>query len=239
MTKIALVTGANKGIGYETARGLGAHGYTVLLGARSAERGWTAAAALREEGYRVDFIRLDVTDPGSVVTAATRIEAEHGHLDVLVNNAGIARYDGSALPSETTLATLCEVYETNLFGVVTTNTLLPLLRRADRARIVNVSSDLGSIALALDPGSPYYPLAFLAYASSKNALNMATACWAKELRDTGITVNAVNPGLTATDLNNHSGHRTPGEGARIVITVATQDAPPTGAFRQEDGPLPW
>ncbi|GHJ46673.1 carbonyl reductase [Catellatospora sp. TT07R-123] len=240
MTKTALITGANKGIGYEIARGLAAHGFTVLVAARSAERGTAAAAALRTEGHRADFVQLDVTDPESIAAAAARIDAEYGRLDVLVNNAGIARYDGTALPSEATVATLREVYETNLFGVVAvTNAMLPLLRRADDARIINMSSDLGSISLAMDPESPYYKLAFLAYASSKSALNMATACYAKELRDSGISVNAVNPGFTATDLNNNSGTRTREEGARIAVAVATQDSPPTGAFLQDDGPLPW
>ncbi|GGR72722.1 dehydrogenase [Micromonospora fulviviridis] len=247
-TTIALITGANKGIGLATARQLGARGMTVLVGARDAARGGEAADKLRAEGVDARFVPLDVTDAASVAAAAELVEREYGHLDVLVNNAGIIRADGSALPSETTLDTLREVYETNVFGVVAvTNALLPLLRRAPAARIVNVSSEVGSIAVMTDPEGALFALTSIPYPSSKTALNMVTAMYAKELRDTPIKVNAANPGYCATDLNHHSGFRTPEEGAEVSVHLATLPADaPSGLLwgYQMDagggyGVLPW
>src|SRR5260370_29764457 len=214
MTTIALITGANKGIGFETARLLGARGGTVLVGARDEARGQEAERALRDGGADARFVQLDVTDEKSVRRAAEWVEAEFGRLDILVNNAGIARGDGAGLPSQTTVATLRAVYETNVFGVVTvTNAMLPLLRRAQAARIVNVSSEVGSITATTDPASPMYPMASGPYPSSKTALNMITAMYAQELRDTPIKVNAANPGYCATGLNRRRGCRTPEPGA--------------------------
>ncbi|MEU0154368.1 SDR family oxidoreductase [Micromonospora fulviviridis] len=247
-TTIALVTGANKGIGLATARQLGARGMTVLVGARDAARGREAADKLRAEGVDARFVPLEVTDAASVAAAAELVEREYGRLDVLVNNAGIIRADGSALPSETTLDTLREVYETNVFGVVAvTNALLPLLRRAPAARIVNVSSEVGSIAVMTDPQGALFALTSIPYPSSKTALNMVTAMYAKELRDTPIKVNAANPGYCATDLNHHSGFRTPEEGAEVSVHLATLPADaPSGLLwgYQMDagggyGVLPW
>ncbi|MEV4199524.1 SDR family oxidoreductase [Micromonospora globbae] len=225
---IALVTGANKGIGFATAAQLGARGMTVLVGARDAARGRAAEAALRDGGADARFVPLDVTDAGSVATAAKLVEEEYGHLDVLVNNAGIVLGDGErALPSETTVATLRRVFETNVFGVVAvTNALLPLLRRAPAARIVNVSSEVGSIATISDPDSFIWSLTSVPYPSSKAALNMVTAMYAKELRDTPIKVNAANPGYCATDLNGRSGFRSPAQGAEVSVHLAT--LPPDG-----------
>lgn len=227
-TTIALITGANKGIGLATARQLGARGMTVLVGARDAARGREAADKLRAEGVDARFVPLEVTDAASVAAAAELVEREYGHLDVLVNNAGIVRADGAGLPSQTTLDSLREVYETNVFGVVAvTNALLPLLRRAPAARIVNVSSEVGSIAVMTDPEGALFALTSIPYPSSKTALNMITAMYAKELRDTPIKVNAANPGYCATDLNHHSGFRTPEEGAEVSVHLATlpADAP--------------
>ncbi|MGW4298021.1 SDR family NAD(P)-dependent oxidoreductase, partial [Micromonospora chersina] len=176
------------------------------------------------------------------------VEREYGHLDVLVNNAGIIRADGAGLPSQTTLDSLREVYETNVFGVVAvTNALLPLLRRAPAARIVNVSSEVGSIAVMTDPEGALFALTSIPYPSSKTALNMITAMYAKELRDTPIKVNAANPGYCATDLNHHSGFRTPEEGAEVSVHLATLPADaPSGLLwgYQMDagggyGVLPW
>jgi NAD(P)-dependent dehydrogenase (short-subunit alcohol dehydrogenase family) len=248
-TTIALVTGANKGIGLETARQLGGRGFTVLAGARDKERGLEAERALRADGADARFIRLDVTDDTSVRQAADRIGREHGLLDILVNNAGIARGNP---PGETDLDAMREVYEVNVFGVIrVTNAMLPLLRRAPAARIVNVSSEVGSISAQTDPASPLAQMpASLAYPSSKSALNMITAMYAKELRDTPIKVNAANPGYTKTDLNRNSGFRSVAEGAEASVYLATLPADgPSGSLWGHlwtaDGPpgaygrLPW
>ena len=250
MTTIALITGANKGIGFETARLLGGRGMTVLAGARDEARGKEAERVLRDGGADARFVPLDVTDEQSVRQAAAWIDGEYGVLDVLVNNAGIARGDGGGLPSETTLGTLRAVYETNVFGVVAvTNALLPLLRRAPAARIVNVSSEVGSIASMTDPDGPMAEMASVPYPSSKTALNMVTAMYAKELRDTPIKVNAANPGYCATDLNGRTGFRTPQQGAEVTVHLATlgEDGPTgrlwgylwTADGGESSGVLPW
>ncbi len=222
--KIALVTGANKGIGFETASQLAAAGMTVLVGARDEGRGRAAEQALRDGGADAHFVQLDVTDAKSVQRAAERIEAEYGRLDVLVNNAGtasVARLRG--LPSQTSLADMRAVYEINVFGIVTvTNAMLPLLRRAEAARIVNVSSEVGSITSQTDPASPLSQMpASAQYPSSKAAVNMLTAMYAKELKDTPIKVNAANPGYTDTDFNDHRGFRSAAEGAEPSVYLAT------------------
>jgi NAD(P)-dependent dehydrogenase (short-subunit alcohol dehydrogenase family) len=236
MTKIALITGANKGIGYETARLLAAQGVTTIVGARDEERGRAAAARLGQP-----YVRLDVTDEHGVAAAAKWIEQEYGALDILVNNAGVAGDLGRAAPSATPARELREVYETNVFGVVTvTNAMLPLLRRSPAGRVVNMSSELGSLTMATDPASPFADVVLLAYNSSKSALNMITVLYAKELADTPIKVNAANPGYCATDLNAHSGFRTAEQGAAIAVRLATlgEDGP-TGAYLQDDGVIPW
>ena len=223
-TTIALITGANKGIGLETARQLGGRGMTVLAGARDEARGLEAERALRDGGADARFVRLDVTDPKPAQEAADWVDQHYGRLDILVNNAGIARAGGP--PSQTNLDAMREVYETNVFGVViVTNAMLPLLRRAPAARIVNVSSEVGSITSMTDPASPLAQMpASLAYPSSKSALNMITALYAKELRDTPVKVNAANPGYSATDLNGHNGFRSVAEGAEASVHLATLDA---------------
>jgi NAD(P)-dependent dehydrogenase (short-subunit alcohol dehydrogenase family) len=234
-TRIALVTGANKGLGYEIAARLVADGMTVLAGARDPARG--AEAALRLGAVHVT---LDVTDPASVAAAAKWIEREYGRLDILVNNAGILLEHGQQ-PSELDPDLLRRTYETNVFGVVTvTNALLPLLRKAPAARIVNMSSGLGSLTLTTDLAHPYAQRALLAYNSSKSALNAVTVSYANELRGTGIKVNAADPGYCATDLNGHSGPRTPAQGANAAVALATlPDDGPTAAFYDESGPVPW
>jgi NAD(P)-dependent dehydrogenase (short-subunit alcohol dehydrogenase family) len=250
MTTTALITGANKGIGLETARLLGARGMTVLVGARDAARGRQAEQDLRAGGADARFVQLDVTDEASAGHAAKWIESEFGVLDILINNAGIARGDGDGRPSQTTLATLREVYETNVFGVVTvTNAMLPLLLRAAAGRIVNVSSEVGSIASMTDPDGPMAGMASIPYPSSKTALNMVTAMYAKELRDTKVKVNAANPGYCATDLNGHNGFRTPEQGAQVSVHLATLPADgPSGVLwghlwttegPEVSGVLPW
>jgi NAD(P)-dependent dehydrogenase (short-subunit alcohol dehydrogenase family) len=232
MTTIALITGANRGIGFETARLLGDRGMTVLAGARDMARGAEAERALRAGGADARFVALDVADEESVTQAAEWIDGEYGLLDILVNNAGIARGDGTGLPSQTTLATLRAVYEANVFGVVAvTNAMLPLLRRAPAARIVNVSSEVGSITSMTDPDGPMAAMASVPYPSSKTALNMITAMYAKELSATPIKVNAANPGYCATDLNGHAGFRTPRQGAEVSVALATLPADgPTGVL---------
>jgi NAD(P)-dependent dehydrogenase (short-subunit alcohol dehydrogenase family) len=222
--KIALVTGANKGIGFETARQLGSGGMTVLIGARDIGRGRAAEQKLRDGGADAKFVHLDVTDAKSIQQAAERIEADHGHLDVLVNNAGTASVSRQGYPpSQTSLEDMRAVYEINVFGVVAvTNAMLPLLRRAPAARIVNVSSEVGSITAQSDPAHPLGQMpASVPYPSSKAALDMITAMYAKELRDTLIKVNAANPGFTATDFNNHRGFRSAAEGAEPSVYLAT------------------
>ncbi|NUR69337.1 MAG: SDR family oxidoreductase [Hamadaea sp.] len=249
MTSIALITGANKGIGYEIARGLGAAGYTVLVGARDGARGASAVDSLTSAGFDAHLVQLDVTDPASVAAAAKHIEHAYAHLDVLVNNAGIARPDGDdrALdpaawaPSGQSLDSIRAVFEVNVFGLISvTNAMLPLIRRAPAGRIVNVASEVGSFALTLDQSSPYWSLVSLGYPVSKTAVNMITAQYAKELWDTPIKVNSVCPGYTATDLNGMSGFKTPEEGARVAVRLAQIGADgPTAQFFNEAGPLPW
>ncbi|RFU39542.1 SDR family oxidoreductase [Actinomadura logoneensis] len=234
--RISLITGANKGIGFETARRIGG---TVLVGARDEERGRAAERALRDEGVEARFVRIDVTDETSVRSAAAWIDGEYGRLDALVNNAGVSLT--RAAPSDTSAELLRRTYEPNVFGVVTvTNAMLPLLRRSPAGRVVNVSSELGSLALNTDPASPFREVNLLAYNSSKAAVNMITVCYAKELADTGIKVNAVNPGYCATDMNGHQGVRTAAQGAAPAVWAATlgEDGP-TGAFFSDDGPHPW
>jgi NAD(P)-dependent dehydrogenase (short-subunit alcohol dehydrogenase family) len=228
---IALITGANKGIGRQTARQLGTRGMTVLVGARDEARGNAAAVALRDEDIDAHYVSLDVTDPGSAGKAAEWIDAEFGRLDVLVNNAGVAA--GGGPPSATELDAMRRVFETNVFGVIAvTNAMLPLLRRASRAWIVNLSSELGSVTFMSDSSGParHMPPS-LAYPASKSALNMVTAMYAKELAGTAVKVSAANPGYCATDLNGHSGFRTAAEGASVVVHLATLPTEaPTGTF---------
>jgi NAD(P)-dependent dehydrogenase (short-subunit alcohol dehydrogenase family) len=239
-TNVALVTGANKGIGNATAARLGALGMTVLVGARESARGEEAAAALRARGAKARFVLLDVTDASSIAAATTTIERDYGRLDVLVNNAGVAH--GGGPPSAQPIATMRELFETNFFGAVaTTQALLPLLRRADGGRIVNVSSSLGSLALAADPTTPIAQQnAFFGYAATKTALAAFTIRLAAELGSTSIKVNAACPGYVATDLNQHRGTRTAEEGAAIVVNLATLPPDgPSGGFFNDAGRVPF
>jgi NAD(P)-dependent dehydrogenase (short-subunit alcohol dehydrogenase family) len=230
-TKTALVTGANKGIGLEIARGLRALGMDVLLGARDPIRGKEAADAIGATA-----LPLDVTDEDSIARAAERIEV----LDVLVNNAGVLLERG-APPSATPLDLLRATYAVNVLGVVAViNALLPALRRAPAARIVNLGSGLGSLAYTSEPGHLYAQHPLLAYNSSKSALSAVTLSYANELRGTPIKVNVADPGYCATDLNAHSGPRTPAQGAVAAIRLATLPADgPTGGFFDDEGEVPW
>jgi NAD(P)-dependent dehydrogenase (short-subunit alcohol dehydrogenase family) len=236
---VALITGANKGIGFEIARQLGRQGITVLIGARDERRGRDAATGLQAEGINARYIGLDVTSQASIDQAAHQIAHAFGRLDILVNNAGI--FIDDAPPSDLDMAVLRRTYETNVFGpVAVTQALLPLLRQSAAGRIVNLSSALGSLTLTSDAGWEFAHLNLLAYNSSKTALNAMTVQFAAELRDTPIKVNAADPGYTATDMNNHQGTRTIEQGAQAAVRLATLPADgPTGGFFDEHGPLPW
>jgi len=237
--KVALITGANKGIGFEIARQLALLGATALLGARDRGRGEGAARALAAEHLDARFLRIDVTEQSSIDETASQIEKDFGRLDILVNNAGIGIDD--APPSQLEMDVLRRTYETNFFGVfAVTKAMLPLLRRSDGARIVNMSSGLGSLAQNSDPGYRHARAKLLAYNSSKTALNALTIQFAYELRETPIKVNAADPGYVATDLNHHTGTRTVEQGARIAVKLATlPEGGPTGGFFDEDGVVPW
>ncbi|WP_225848992.1 SDR family oxidoreductase [Streptomyces sp. HPF1205] len=236
---IALVTGANKGIGYEIAAGLGALGWRVGVGARDEERREAAVAKLRAAGADAFGVPLDVTDDASVAAAAGIVEELAGRLDVLVNNAAIT----GGMPQEPTRvdpATVRAVLDTNVIGVIrTTNAMLPLLRRSASPRIVNMSSTVGSLTRQTTPGAETGPIS-AAYSPSKTLLNAVTVQYAKELRGTNILINAGCPGFCATDLNGYRGVRTPQQGAEIAIRLATlPDDGPTGAFFDDAGVVPW
>lgn len=237
--RVAMVTGANKGIGFEIARGLAERGFTVLVGARGAEAGARAASALREQGLAAEPLRIDVTDRVSIRDAAIAIAERWGRLDVLVNNAGIS-LGKDAVPSEADLDEMRQVYETNVFGVVAViQAMLPLLRKSDAGRIVNMSTGLASLALTRGPDAPMAFSRLLAYNSSKTALNAVTVQFANELAGTRIKVNAANPGLCATDLSDGKG-RPPSEGAAVAIGLALLDADgPSGGHFGEAGAVPW
>jgi NAD(P)-dependent dehydrogenase (short-subunit alcohol dehydrogenase family) len=237
---VALITGANKGIGFEIARQIGRSGATVLLGARNRVTGEDAAAVLTGEGLTARYIAIDVTDHGSIATAAACIEADFGCLDILVNNAGI-NVPGDGLPSTAGLHAVELVFRTNFLGALAvTQAMLPLLGKAGSGRIVNVSSGLGSLAQSGDPNHLSAAVKLIGYSAAKAALNMLTVQLAYELRDTRIKVNSADPGYTATDLNGHRGHQTIPEGAAEAIRLALlPDGGPTGSFSNSDGRVPW
>ncbi len=236
--KIALVTGANKGIGYEIAAGLARLGFRVGVGARDTGRRDDAVAKLLADGHDVFGVPLDVTDDASAAAAADQL-AQEGRLDVLVNNAAIT----GGMPQEPTVVSpdqVREVVETNVIGVIrVTNALLPLLRRSPEPRIVNVSSGVGSLTQQTAQAESVGPISG-AYSPSKTYLNAITIQYAKELAGTDILVNAGCPGFVATDLNGHRGHRTPEQGAAVFLELATlPHGGPSGTFRDEVGPMPW
>jgi len=235
----ALVTGANKGIGYEIATGLGALGWKVGVGARDDDRREAAVAKLRLAGVDAFGVPLDVTDDASVAGAARLIEEHAGRLDVLVNNAAITGGMPQA-PTEVDPAMVLSVVDTNVIGVIrVTNAMLPLLRRSPAPRVVNMSSSVGSLALQTKPGAETGPIS-AAYSPSKSFLTAMTVQYAKELQDTSILVNAACPGFVATDLNGHRGTRAPEEGAAIAIRLATlPDDGPTGGMFNDAGVVPW
>ncbi|WP_433166860.1 SDR family oxidoreductase [Kribbella sp. CA-247076] len=238
--RIALVTGANKGIGKEIARQLGQAGFTVLVGSRDVARGELAVKELVAEGQDAATIQLEVTDETSVRAAADRIETEYGRLDVLVNNAAVIP-DGDDAVSRVRGDVLRAAFEINVIGLVgVTQAMLPLLRKAERARIVNLSTALASFELVGDPDSPLSELLTLGYNASKAAVNMVTVMLATELRGTGILVNAADPGNCATDMGGWDAPRTPQQGAAVAVRLATLGADgPSGEVHAEEGRLPW
>jgi NAD(P)-dependent dehydrogenase (short-subunit alcohol dehydrogenase family) len=245
--KIALVTGANKGLGFATARELGRSGAKVLVAARDATAGESAVRQLRAEGVDADALALDVTDPASVKAAADEVTRRYGRLDVLVNNAGVLpeatkadRVDG---PLDA--AMFRETLETNLFGAVAvTQALLPLLRDSQAGRIVNVSSTMGSLDDQANPESPYYSLLVPAYQTSKAALNSVTIGLSKALADSNVKVNSVCPGWVQTDLggeaNKAAAPLTPEQASKVVARAALfDDDGPSGTFIDANGAVPW
>ena len=238
--KIALVTGATRGIGFETVRQLAQQGVHVILAGRDQAKAVAAALELQSLGLDVEAIALDVTDAGSIAGAVRQVEAKHGHLDILVNNAGVLADDAQKKPSEQSLATWRKTFDTNVFGLVAvTQAFLPLLKKSSAGRIVNVSSILGSITLHNDPNSPIYDYKVPAYNVSKSAVNAWTVQLAYELRDTAIKVNTIHPGSVKTDMN-AAGSIEVEEGAKSSVELALiDDAGPTGSFSHLGQSLPW
>ena len=237
--RVALVTGANRGIGLEIARQLGQQGIAVLVGARDRKKGMAAQELLRGEGISAYFVELDVTSQHSVDQAAAYIADAFGKLDILVNNAGI--YMEEKPPSSNEEATFMAIYETNVFGVLrTTKSMLPFLRKSAAGRIVNVSSSLGSLALNGDPEFEFAPFLALGYNSSKTAVNAMTVFFANELRSTPLKINAADPGYCATELNGFSGNKSPRQGAQVAVRLALlPEDGPSGGFFNEAGIVPW
>jgi NAD(P)-dependent dehydrogenase (short-subunit alcohol dehydrogenase family) len=239
--RIALVTGANKGIGREIARQLAQRGVHVLVGARDEQRAGAAAEDLRSQELSAEPIRIDLLDDASLEFAAQTIERQHGRLDILVNNAGIVdAADGP--PSTGSAAAARRIMDTNFIGtLVVTQAMLPLLRRSPAGRIVNLSSSLGSLHVNGDPTSPYFAARLIGYNASKAALNMLTVQLAAELRDTNIVVNSVSPGYVRTDLTGGAGFMSPEEGARLPVDYALLgENAPSGTFVEPGGlTTPW
>jgi NAD(P)-dependent dehydrogenase (short-subunit alcohol dehydrogenase family) len=247
---VALVTGANQGIGLQIAKDLVTHGFIVLVGSRDLERG---EAAAKEVGPHAHALQLDVTDQASIAAAAERVRNEFGRLDVLMQNAAISntnRKPGQSLeeyvkttrPSNVSLDEMRAVWDTNVFGVLAVyQAMLPLLRATPGARIVNVSSGVGSLTTNLDPAFAYRAIFGPVYPASKTALNALTVAMAIELEPEGIKVNAVSPGFTRTNLNGYAGTETVEEGAREAVRVALLGPDsPTGTFtRWENETIPW
>ena len=247
--RIALVTGANQGVGFQVAKELVANGLTVLVGSRNFERG---EAAAKEIGPGAIALQLDVTDRVSIADAAERVRKEFGRLDLLIQNAAISNtrkgnlslqeYVKITRPSNVSLDEMRTVWETNVFGVLAVyQAMLPLLREASDARIVNVSSAVGSLALNADPVYPFHPMFGPVYPASKAALNAITLAMMVELESTGIKVNLVSPGFTKTALNGYEGTQSLEEGSREVVRVALLGPDgPTGTFtRWENATIPW
>jgi NAD(P)-dependent dehydrogenase (short-subunit alcohol dehydrogenase family) len=244
MKTIALVTGANRGIGLATARELGAKGVTTLIGARDPDSGKRALEQLRDNGVEADFLELDVTAQSTIDAAHDGIEQRYGRLDILINNAGVLpEADADSTVVALALDMFRPTYETNVFGTVAvTEAMLPLLRKSTAGRIVNVSSSLGSLTLQTDPEWPSYVVT-PAYQSSKSALNAITVALAKLLTDCPITVNSVCPGFVQTDIhppsNRSNATTTPDEAGEFIARIATDPGVESGTFIDRNGTVPW
>jgi NAD(P)-dependent dehydrogenase (short-subunit alcohol dehydrogenase family) len=238
--KTVLITGANKGIGFETARQLAQLGYFVYLGSRDKIKGLDALEKLKALGTNnVDYVEIDVTDIDSIKKAKQELESKIDVLDVLINNAGISGGQPQNM-SSLEIENLRKVFDTNFFGAVqTTQEFIPLLKRSGEPRIVNVSSGLGSLTVHSTTQNLNFAL-YDAYSCSKTALNAFTVMLANEYSDTNFKINSVTPGYTATDLNQHKGTQTAEQGAKIIVKYATVDnSGPTGKFLKEDGEIDW
>ncbi len=239
--RTALVTGANKGIGFETARQLAQQGFTVWLGCRDSGRGEAAAKDLAADGD-VRFVQLDVTDTASIQAAQELIAEQSGALDVLINNAGIALGDEEGPPSTVRSETIARTIDVNFYGTLrVTQAFLPLVRKAEAGRIVNLSSSIGSLTLLTAPEQPLAPFGMsYAYSTSKTLVSTLTGWFAVELKDTPVKVNSVCPGVNATDMNGHLGTQHPSEGAKVVVRAATLPPDgPSGSFFDVSGPVEW
>ncbi|MGG6267292.1 SDR family oxidoreductase [Leptolyngbya sp. AN03gr2] len=239
--KIVLITGANKGIGNEVARQLLSQGFTVLLGARDLQRGQVAVETLRKDGSDVHFVHIDVTNDQSIKQAAETIAKHWEKVDVLINNAGV-NYEFSAKtrPALLSVDILKDTFQTNVFGTFAViHHFLPLLKQAEAARVINVSSSLGSLASVSDPDSIFHKLNTAAYNASKTALNALTIALAKDLSDEQISVNSICPGWVQTEMGTDAAPRTVEQGAAIIVKLATMNASPTCKFLDEDGEIPW
>ncbi|CAD7037819.1 short-chain dehydrogenase [Pseudorhizobium endolithicum] len=238
--KIALVTGANKGIGLEIAKQLAEAGVTVFMGARDVARGEAAALELSKAGLDVEAIEIDLNREETIPVAAKAILARHGKLDILVNNAGIVDAEDGP-PSVATVGAARRLMETNFLGALAvTQAMLPLLHRSSAGRIVNLATTLGSLTVNGDPTSPYYEARLIGYNASKAALNMLTVQLAAELKDSSIVVNSVAPGYVKTDLTGGNGYMTPEEGARLPVQYALlKDNAVSGQFVAPEGSVAW
>ncbi|WP_227271021.1 SDR family oxidoreductase [Roseobacter weihaiensis] len=239
--RVCLITGAHKGMGLEAARQLGKKGLHVIPSARDSEQSEAAVARLKSDGVSAEPLTIDTTNEVSVRTAARAVHERHGKLDVLINNAGVSlEFDTGITPETLGIEQIRATYETNVFGTFRMiQAFTPLLADGDGPRIVNIASTMGSLAALSDPESPYYEMNVPAYNSSKSAVNGLTVAYAKALKSKGISVTSICPGWVRTDIGTKNAFKSVEEGVMITVQVATMDNPPSGAFVDIDGPVPW